>query len=254
MSCERFGFLKNTIKVIAVDDETSILETYGEVLGAHGLYAVDCVRTASEADELIRSSGPYYLCLMDLGLDDLDGDDLALIARHGNSVPVIVITGATSVSKGYALRRFPLVGVLEKPASLLERETLCLLRQGFLTRLVTPGGTPADKPAIDVAARALRTKRPKTVSSWAREANLHHSYLRKLWESCFSTQLKFVLFLHNLYYYAGLCFDGQLLGDDQMQREALGGYSPAEYELQLAYLREKQDLFTRSFGLRWNLN
>lgn len=254
MFCERFEFLRKTIRVLAVDDEPSILEAYGQILGSHGLYTVDCVRTASEADELIRSSGPYYLCLMDLGLDDLDGDDLSLIARHSSSVPVVVITGATSVRKGYALREFPLVAVLEKPVTLLDRRILALLRDGFLTRLVTPGGTPANKPAIDLAARVLRTKRPRTVSSWAREANLHNSYLRKLWESCFSMQPKFVLFLHNLYYYAGLCFDGELLGDSHMQKEALGGYSPAEYELQLAYLRGKQDIFTRYTGLRWNLN
>ena len=78
--------------ILAIDDETSILDLLSEYLKAHG-YRVTTAANAAEAKRLVETQAPD-LIISDLQLEDTDGlhliEELRVLLP---SVPVILLTG-----------------------------------------------------------------------------------------------------------------------------------------------------------------
>jgi two-component system OmpR family response regulator len=78
--------------ILAIDDETSILELLTEYLKAHG-YRVSTATNAVEAKRLVETQAPD-LIISDLQLEDTDGlhliEQLRVLLPN---VPVILLTG-----------------------------------------------------------------------------------------------------------------------------------------------------------------
>jgi len=78
--------------ILAIDDETSILELLTEYLKAHG-YRVSTATNAAEAKHVVESQAPD-LIISDLQLEDTDG--LQLVGQLRvllPATPVILLTG-----------------------------------------------------------------------------------------------------------------------------------------------------------------
>ena len=86
----------STPRVLVVDDDSIIVQMYREVLSAQG-YAVvtaqSCAEAIAKMDEI---KGEVDVMLVDLGLPDGDGAELArtLAAKHG-SKPTMYVSGWT---------------------------------------------------------------------------------------------------------------------------------------------------------------
>jgi DNA-binding response OmpR family regulator len=76
--------------VLVVDDETKILRLAGDYL-EHAGFAVLTTETGQAALATVRGTRPD-LVVLDLGLPDMDGLDVARILRKESEVPIIMLT------------------------------------------------------------------------------------------------------------------------------------------------------------------
>jgi len=80
-------------RVLVVDDEAPMRRTLEIGLRAGG-YEVDLAATGGEALETVRAQPPD-LVILDLGLPDIDGVQLARALRGATAVPIIVVSART---------------------------------------------------------------------------------------------------------------------------------------------------------------
>lgn len=78
-------------EILVVDDDHSMRSMLIEYLAGHG-YQADGAATAAEAQAALANKN-YHLVLLDLGLPDGDGADLARRWREERSISIICITG-----------------------------------------------------------------------------------------------------------------------------------------------------------------
>lgn len=77
--------------VLVVEDDTSIKKMLSGILTENGYRALDA-KSGAEALALARAHNPD-LILLDLGLPDLDGSEVARQLREWSSAPIIVVSG-----------------------------------------------------------------------------------------------------------------------------------------------------------------
>src|SRR5215211_9351314 len=78
------------MQVLVVDDEPAIVRAVAAALRARG-YAVQTAGTGAEAlDVAVRQ--PLDVIILDLGLPDLDGIEIARRLREWSTTPIIVLT------------------------------------------------------------------------------------------------------------------------------------------------------------------
>ncbi len=101
-------------RILLVDDDKLILDTYGRILESNGFH-VDTASTGKQAKEQLEKS-TYDLLLVDILLPDIPGDRLILNIRlNDNNVPVIVITGFSSYEKTLVTMGLRISDILLKP-------------------------------------------------------------------------------------------------------------------------------------------
>ena len=84
---------ESEVRVLVVEDHEATRYAYCKLLGQRG-YAATGAKTASEALQTAVSTQPHCI-LLDLGLPDMDGTELARRLREvqGSSLVMIAITG-----------------------------------------------------------------------------------------------------------------------------------------------------------------
>lgn len=110
--------------VLVVDDDQATRAMLKEYLTGHGL-PVDVVDSAAEAERAI-ASGDYALVLLDLGLPDGDGIELARRWRSNSSISIICITGRNEEADRVMGLELGADDYITKPFSL--REVLARIR------------------------------------------------------------------------------------------------------------------------------
>jgi two-component system, cell cycle sensor histidine kinase and response regulator CckA len=93
-------------RILLVDDEPSIVEMAGQLLGALG-YKVTCKNSIMEALELFRKKpDDFDLVITDMTMPQMNGDKLAAeLIKIRNEIRVILCTGySRTVSEETALR------------------------------------------------------------------------------------------------------------------------------------------------------
>ncbi len=114
MSEDRGG---NTGRILVVEDEPDIRETYAAILEAHG-HRVRQAGSLSEARLALSTVDPE-LVLLDLGLPDGDGRELLEeLAAKGRPPGVVVVTAETRVQPAVEAMRAGAMDYLEKPIGL----------------------------------------------------------------------------------------------------------------------------------------
>ena len=83
-------------RILIVEDEASIVKLLHTVLTANDYEVIEAMN-AAEAKTLILSHCPDVV-LLDLGLPDMDGNDLLRSLREWSSIPVIVISARSDES------------------------------------------------------------------------------------------------------------------------------------------------------------
>ena len=100
--------------VAIVDDDPAVRRALARLLSAHG---VDARTYASSQDFLKALSFEAPCCLIsDINMPEMTGLELQdELARHGHSIPTIVITGYDDASLRDKCRAFGAVAYLRKP-------------------------------------------------------------------------------------------------------------------------------------------
>ena len=80
--------------VLIIEDEKNIQHFMSKILKRQD-YRVLCSDTGKEGLELIRSQCPDII-LLDLGLPDMDGDEIIRSVRTWSSIPIIVISARSA--------------------------------------------------------------------------------------------------------------------------------------------------------------
>jgi DNA-binding response OmpR family regulator len=84
------------VRVLLVEDETSIAEPFARALTRAG-FRTTVARTGSDGISLAATSHPDVI-LLDLALPDLDGRDVCRRIRAESTVPIIMVTASGSVT------------------------------------------------------------------------------------------------------------------------------------------------------------
>ena len=85
--------MANKQTVLIVEDESNIASFITTILTANG-YAVLTAQTGSTAMMLINSHSPDII-ILDLGLPDMDGQNIIKSVRSWSQVPIIVLSART---------------------------------------------------------------------------------------------------------------------------------------------------------------
>ncbi len=101
-------------KILAVDDEAIILDSFRKILVLAG-YSVDTVETGREALGLIRKND-YDFVFTDLKMPEMDGLDVTKAVKHLRpDIDVIMITGFATIESAVSAMKFGAMDYVQKP-------------------------------------------------------------------------------------------------------------------------------------------
>lgn len=103
-------------RVLVVDDDRALLTTLSDILGLKG-YAVETAQRGLEAlDLVLKSEDPPLVVLLDVGLPDISGLEIARrISHEGGVTQVVMLTGDATLESAIAAVRAASVDYLVKP-------------------------------------------------------------------------------------------------------------------------------------------
>ena len=101
-------------KILAVDDEEVILDSFRKILVLAG-YSVDTVETGPEALTLVKKHD-YDFVFTDLKMPKMDGVEVTKAVKHLRpDIDVIVITGYASIESAVATMKYGAMDYVQKP-------------------------------------------------------------------------------------------------------------------------------------------
>lgn len=222
-----FAFLERSIKILIVDDEWSFAEVLRENLSAYVLYDVARAYSAKEADSIL-SSGQYHVCLMDLGLNDIDNDEYYLIKKYSPKISFIIVSARESLEKGFQARDCGALAAVSKPVDFSDLNFINLINEAFFQSLITPDSIITCKQVIRNAVRAFMSAKPTSIIQWAGKTGVEKRYFSKVWVEFFGYQPKHIVWLYKVlshvfsYYNFQYCKEFKMkTGDFSQLKEAI---------------------------------
>jgi len=101
-------------KILAVDDEEVILDSFRKILVFAG-YSVDTVEKGPEALSLVKKND-YDFVFTDLKMPEMDGVEVTKAVKHLRpDIDVIVITGYASIETAVATMKYGAMDYVQKP-------------------------------------------------------------------------------------------------------------------------------------------
>ncbi|MBS7620334.1 response regulator [Candidatus Bathyarchaeota archaeon] len=111
-------------RVLLVDDEESLLNSFSSILEAEG-FEVTMAQTSKEALQKTMEQ-KFHLYLIDILLPDINGDELVqIIRKFDKNTPIILITGYSSFQDSINLLDLGIHEILLKPISPKELIQAC---------------------------------------------------------------------------------------------------------------------------------
>ncbi len=101
-------------KILAVDDEEIILDSFRKILVLEG-YSIDTVESGKEALSLVQKRD-YDFVFTDLKMPEMDGVDVCKSVKHLRpDIDVIIITGYASIDTAVETMKFGAMDYIQKP-------------------------------------------------------------------------------------------------------------------------------------------
>jgi CheY-like chemotaxis protein len=214
-----FKPLFRSVGVIFIDDNPEQLELYEDLLSEHPLFTVLTAKNAEDAQKILKSGALLHLCVLDMGINDIDHDEFYLIKKFKDKYPFIVISGSMDMEKAFKATKFGAAGMISKPVDVTSCKFWNTLAEVFCTKAIIPA-LPEDANAkMKLCCDILRKYNPESVSDWAARVNISDTYLRKLWGECFTDSPKLMLLKYKVYYNAFVYHNAMYLAE-------LNGYAP----------------------------
>jgi len=122
--------MSSSQKILIIDDDQSICQTYKRILDRYGYYTIDA-NSGKHGLQLFAADN-FDLVLLDLQLPDSDGLELAKsMTAEKPGVPIVVISAHGNVQKAVAAAKLGAYDFLEKP---LDRERLLICIRNALAQ------------------------------------------------------------------------------------------------------------------------
>ena len=131
----------NKYKILIIEDESKIRSFISVILKANGYKPLAC-RTATEA-KLIFSSHKPDLCILDLGLPDMDGTELIRTIRASSNIPILVLSARTAEADKVEALDLGANDYITKPFG--TAELLARVRAALRTSCIAEPGAPPGK-------------------------------------------------------------------------------------------------------------
>jgi len=189
------SFFEGCIEILIVDDEPSILELYSEYLNQYKMYNVSkasCIKQAKDAFFLKKR---IHVCIMDLGLTDINKDEYYLLNKFHFKTSFIVVTGRDSLETGFKARDFGAYAAIKKPVNFEDLSIINHINNAFLQSLIKKGTCENNKSIIIDAVNVLITRWPSNMKKWVEMLNIDEGYLRKVWIRHFGYPPRYLFFL-----------------------------------------------------------
>ncbi|MBN1308100.1 MAG: response regulator [Chitinispirillaceae bacterium] len=193
-----YDALKKTVSLLIVDDEPDLLYYFDELFSDHPLFNVKQAATSRAAEEIIHSCAPH-LCLLDLGICDVDGDEFYLLRKYSHRMPFVIISATTDIERVFTATKLGAAGMIAKPPDVGSPGFWSKISDAFLERSILPALTDAFNPCLTECCRILQNDLPDNVSDWAGKAGITDAYLRRLCTETCSFSPKQLLFIYKFY-------------------------------------------------------
>ena len=140
-SLKRVDVADPLARILAVDDEAIVLDSFRKILVAAG-YAVDTVENGLEALGLVQKN-KYDFVFTDLKMPEMDGLDVVKGVKHYSpETDVVMITGYATIESAVNAMKFGAMDYVQKPFTedeLVEFTKKCLIRrQNHLQKHLSP--------------------------------------------------------------------------------------------------------------------
>lgn len=130
-SLKRVDVYKPLARILAVDDETIVLDSFRKILVVAG-YAIDTVESGREALGLVQKY-KYDFVFTDLKMPEMDGLDVVKGVKHFSpETDVVVITGYATIDSAVNAMKFGAMDYVQKPFTedeLVDFTRKCLIRR-----------------------------------------------------------------------------------------------------------------------------
>ncbi len=118
-------------KILAIDDEEIILDSFRKILVLDG-YSVDTVESGKEALGLLQTHH-YDFAFVDLKMPEMNGVEVCKSIKHLRpDIDVIIITGYASIESAVETMKFGAMDYVQKPFS--EDELLAMVKKSLFIR------------------------------------------------------------------------------------------------------------------------
>jgi FixJ family two-component response regulator len=193
-----YSFLERTIEICMVDDDPNILELYSKILNCYPLYTAATFSSASEANVILSSIKRFHVCVMDLGLADINNDEFYLVKTFSPQTSFVILTGKGSIQTGFQCGKNGSFSVFEKPVDFRKTEFINTVNEAFIYSLVNTGKEKHCKPIIEKIIEALIFCYPANINEWAYNACVTEQYLRRVWNTIYGYQPKYFLWFYKM--------------------------------------------------------
>ncbi len=200
MTNDLFSLLRNTVRVLIVDDEPAVLRTSRDNFVFFPIYRVSTADSTSEALSILEEGGArVHVCIMDRGMCDVQGNEFHLLDTYRNKMPFVVITGRENTEKGFECGTHGAKRVISKGTPDFHDKMLRTANDLALMSIVFPGSHQQPSPFLCRCMEALLEKRPLYVNELARSLNMTDKTLRNGWTKYLGIDPKYSLCIFHLY-------------------------------------------------------
>ena len=234
-----YYFLNDSINLLLIDDDESILQYVTELVRAIPLYRIECASSARKALALWEPPKRYHACITDLGIDDMKGDEFFILRQFGRQTAFIIFTGATSPIKGFTAGQLGARALMEKTNNVDQMTLLKTLNHYALLNVLNPSFLRSDDNTLSLSTDLLFRKSPQQVTEWALELGISDRELRHIWKRHLGANAKIILFIYHVYHRAFTYFESRL-------SDALSGqhiHAAEEIEDKSGYTRMEEYYF-----------
>ena len=200
MSVEKLSFFKKTVNVLLVDDLPVINIFIKELLDPLTIYSLSWAANTREALDIIeKKDRRFHVCLFDLGLDDVDNNELHLLDKFGKHIPFIITSIREDPEKSFLTKERGARAFVKKGTKNFIWKILSNINHFSLLNMLCTSYPDCVNDGVRKCIDVLVNKSPLHVNEWAMEANIQDRQLRRTWEENIGINAKHTLCVYHIF-------------------------------------------------------
>ncbi len=194
-----FSFLDNILNILIIEDDPHSMTLIKDILSEQYVFCIHTAVSSQEALNLLKSGKRFHICIMDLGLSDIQNDEFYILKQYSQHTSIIVLTGSSSPQKGAICIKNGARGVFEKGTALNIIDFLQAIHHNTLISIINHRYNEYNPDTINLATKILFEKKPSSVTEWADYMKISDRQLRNLWHNGSGFSAKYTLSIYTLF-------------------------------------------------------